>query len=99
MKRCLVCAIVLAMAGCGSSDDYTSRAMSEFRAGNGSDYLDKKKRPDAKKIAAIQKSVKNVTAGTKEDFFQALRILSNQRDQDDHIFQTGATSVFDRAAY
>lgn len=92
---------LVAMVGCGGSSggSYTSRAMSEFRAGNGADHAESRKRPSAKEVAAIQKRVKSVDAGSKNDFYQAFWILSNQREHETFHFETLATSRFVRDAY
>lgn len=93
----LACLLIVGCGGFGES--YTDRALDEFRAGNTYDWRQKRKSPSAKDVAAVEKRVKSVAAGTRRDFYQALRILSNYRDHDDVAFTTLAKSSYPRAAY
>lgn len=90
-------------AGCGSGgfggDSYTSKALDEFRAGNAYDHHGKGKRPTAKEVTAVERKVKDAPAGSRKDFYQALRILSNYRDHDDIAFTTLAKSSYVRSSY
>ena len=97
----LVLAALWSTLGCGGgSSSYTEKALGEYRAGHGADFIEKKKKPPtAQDVAAIKKVTKTLPAGSKEDFYQALRVLSNQRDHDEFLFLTGVTSNFDRGAY
>src|SRR5262249_20410060 len=87
--------------GCGGgSSSYTSKAIAEYRAGNGYDWQEKKgKRPSSKDVAALEKQAKNYPAGSKKDAIQAFRLLSNQRDHDEAHFMTFTTSSFLRSSF
>jgi hypothetical protein len=98
MRILLAPLLVLAAVGCGGEDSYTSKALDEYRAGKTYDFR-KGKRPAAKDVAAWEKKAKNYPAGSKQDLFQAFRILSNQRDHDDIAFTTLAKSSFIRTSY
>jgi hypothetical protein len=103
MRNVLAAAIFVAMAGCGGGsfggESYTSKALDEFRAGNAYDWRAKKKRPSAKDVTAVESKIKSVAAGSRKDFHQAFRVLSNQRDHDEIAFTTLAKSSFNRATY
>jgi hypothetical protein len=98
-----ICAafFALLLIGCGESggDSYTSKALAELRAGNTADWAEKKKRPPAKEVAIYEKKAKNFKAGSKNDLYQALWILSNQREHEELHFNTMAKSTYLREAY
>ena len=92
-------AFLLIGCGDGGDDSYTAKALEEFRAGKTFDWSEKGKRPSAKEVAAIGKKTKNFKAGSKNDLYQALRVLSNQREHEELHFNTFVTSTYVRASY
>ena len=99
MVRLLISLTLIAATGCGSGSSYTEKAMSEFRAGNSHEFHLQKKRPSAKEVAALQKTLKNHGSGTREDFKQALLVLNPNRDQLEAIRDGLAKSNYLRSAY
>lgn len=101
MRRLIVPLLLILVAGCGEGggDSYTAKALEEFRNGNAADWKEKGKRPPAKDVAALKKQAKNWPAGSKKDFYQALHLLSNQREHDELHFTTLAKSTFVRESY
>ena len=101
MGRLLISLTLIVAAGCGGGgSSYTDKAMSEFRAGNSFDFREKKARPSAKEVAHVEKMLKNVSAGTKADFVQALHIVLNpNRDQLEAVRDGLAKSNHFRAIY
>jgi hypothetical protein len=100
MRKRLALFLLVFVVGCAEpTSSYTSKALDEFRAGNSADWKEKGKRPPAKEVAALEKRTKNWPAGTKKDFYQALWLLSNQREHDEITFTTLAKSTYVRTAY
>ena len=99
MRGSIVSLLLAMLVGCGDGDSYTAKALEEFRAGNSADWKEKGKPPPAKEVAALEKKTKNWKAGTKRDFYQALWLLSNQREHDEVAFTTLAKSTYVRASY
>ncbi len=91
----------LLFLGCGDGggDSYTAKALDEYRAGKTFDYAPKGKRPSAKEVASYEKKTKSFKAGSKNDMFQALWLLSNQREHEELHFNTIATSTYMRDSY
>lgn len=103
MRRLVFAAAIFFVAGCGggesSSDSYTAKALEELRAGNTADAMEKRRAPKAAEIAVVKKRVKAYPAGSKRDLYQALWILSNQREHEELHFNTMAKSTYVIEAY
>ncbi|HEX3316205.1 MAG TPA: hypothetical protein VHR72_15010 [Gemmataceae bacterium] len=98
----VVAAIVIVAFGVGvgpRSDSYTDKALAAYQNGYAADFYRKGNTPSAKQIAAVEKKLKKVKAGTVADFRQGLRILNVHRDLDEYQLDTLGTSEYLRSTF
>jgi hypothetical protein len=91
--------VAFAVGGGSGSGSYTDKAMRAFENGYAADFYRKGNTPSAKQIAAVEKKLKKVKAGTVADFRQGLRILNERRDLDDYQLDTLGTSEYVRSTF